>query len=204
MNPLFLIGIILLILVSIFFLFYEFIFLRDPERNIPSGENVVSPCDGKVISITPFHGQRIGKVKKGTFGRIYAPLKLVGKEGTVVSIFMSPLDVHVTRAPIAGKAVSVHHREGKFLRAFDERALIENEKAEILIKGKRTVLLILIAGMVARRITTFLTSGDAVKKGGRIGIITLGSQCTLVLPKTTKIIVKSGDRVRAGESIIAR
>lgn len=194
----------ILAMLILYLLFYELIFLRDPERTIPAGENIVSPCDGRVIAITPFKGRHIGTVKKGAFGRIYVPLAKVGKEGIIISIFMSPFDVHVTRSPIAGKVLSVEHKKGKFLRAFDERALAENEKAEILIAGKRTILVILVAGVIARRIRAFIAKGDTLRKGERIGIITLGSQSTLVLPKGMTVLVKAGDHVTAGESVIAR
>ena len=112
--------------------------------------------------------------------------------------------MHVNRAPIEGEVKYVKHSPGKFRLAKFFDACIENERTEILVVNKKTkVKVVQIAGFLARRIVTFARPGEWVKKGQRIGLIKLGSQCCLVLPSNVKVLVKDGQRVKAGSSIIA-
>lgn len=196
-------GIILLML-----LFWKYYFLRDPSRKITSGNNIISPADGKVLEILKFDGSKkdlgITKIRKGYLGKIKTTLKDVTNKGYIVSIFMSPLDVHVNRAPLQGKIIYQKHVKGKFHVAYDFWKSLENEKNEIVIEGKTKVKMIQIAGALARRIESFVKVGDMVVKGQRVGLINLGSQVTLIFSDRLKLNVKKGDKVKAGESIIAK
>ncbi|MEE8585726.1 MAG: phosphatidylserine decarboxylase, partial [Acidobacteriota bacterium] len=122
-----------------------------------------------------------------------------------LSIFLSIFDVHVSRAPIEGEIESQQYRPGRFLLAFDERASVENEQLALTIaNGGRRLRFSLIAGLVARRIVPWKKTGDRVAKGDRIGLIRFGSRVDVYLPAGCKPVVKRGDRVRGGASIIAR
>lgn len=154
------------------------IFFRDPPRRI--GDGYVSPADGKVIIID----------RKGGSQR--------------VCIFMSPLNVHVNRAPCDAKVVDMQYHEGTFAIASNKEAE-ENERMHWYLKGdKGKVEVVQIAGMVARRIVPYLEVGAEVKKGDRIGHIAFGSRVDLYLPKKVKLEVEVGQRVKAGSTTIGR
>jgi len=157
----------------------------------------VSPADGKIIRIMKIDRQEL-KVKKGYLGKIYTLSTDLKDPGFLVSIFMSPLNVHFQRAPIDGAIKKVKHTKGRFIAADTLRAL-NNEKNEIIIDD---IKVIQIAGFLARRISCFIKKNEKVKKGQRIGLINLGSQVTMLLPKNVKISVKEGQHVKAGETII--
>ena len=156
-------------------------FFRDPERTIPDDRQaVVSPADGKII-------------------------RLEQKENHIfLSVFLSVLDVHVTRAPIEGVITKGEYQEGRFRVAYDERASVENEQLVITIAGEHELTFSLIAGIVARRIRFWKEKGQKVSKGDRIGLIRFGSRVDVMLPLNCQCTVKIGDRVRAGSSVIAR
>ena len=157
-------------------------FFRDPERSIPQGPGlVVSPADGKVVAVVP------------------------DPEGPAVAIFLNVFDVHVNRAPIAGRVESVTYRRGRFLAAFDERAGDLNEQNELVLDGPAgRVRVRQIAGLIARRIVCRVTEGRTLGPGERVGIIRFGSRVDLDLPKGTAPTVLVGDRVVAGETVVAR
>ncbi len=156
-------------------------FFRDPERVIPAGPFAVSPADGKVVLIR----------RK--------------PENTQVCIFLNIFDVHVNRAPIAGKVVDVVYRKGKFLVASNEKASYENEMNTMTIDGDRTLVKFSqIAGLIARRIVCYKKPGDFVTAGERIGLIKFGSRVDMTLGPEWEIVVKEGQRVAGGSSIIAR
>jgi phosphatidylserine decarboxylase len=162
-------------------------FFRDPERAMPEGDNIfVSPADGKVILIQNVdEGEHIkcGAVK--------------------VSIFMSPLNVHVNRAPCDGVVESVVHTPGKFLSAFKHEASLENENIAMLLNTKYGKMLVRqVAGFVARRAVCRVKPGDTLKKGQRYGIIKFSSRLDVFLPKDADIKIKIGDKVKAGETVI--
>jgi len=193
---------IILLLFVLFLLFYLFIFLRDPERDIPSGNNITAPADGKVISIIKV-GKGNVELKKGLIGRVKILSSDVVNEGYLISIFMSLFNVHVNRAPINGKVISVKHKSGKFFMAFDVEKSFLNESNEIVMMTKLgKIKIIQIAGFLARRIKCFIKEKQNVNKGERIGMISLGSQVSLILPDKIRLRVKIGDRVKAGETII--
>lgn len=162
-------------------------FFRDPQRFPPSGHNLIlAPADGRVIGIEHnLHDDLL------TFRHM-------------VSIFMSPLDVHINRSPVEGRVVSVEHKPGKFHTAFQEKAARENEQVLVIIESMSgKIALRQVAGYIARRIVCHLQPGDRVKMGDRIGMIRFGSRVDLFLPDNISIVVKVGDRVVGGESVVA-
>ncbi len=173
----------LFIIITIFVIF----FFRDPERRIPEGESIfVSPADGKIILI------------KDTNEQIY--LNSYSKE---ISIFMSPFDVHVNRAPCDGKVTVVKHSRGKFIAAYKDESSLKNENVVMVLENQKgKVLVRQVAGFIARRIVCKTKVGDYLKRGDRYGMIKFGSRLDVYLPSFTKINVKVGDKVKAGETIL--
>ena len=162
-------------------------FFRDPRRAAPTDENlIVSPADGRVTRIE----------------------KLVPDEGnspTVVSIFLSPFDVHINRAPLAGVITSVSYTKGKFLMATREEASLVNEQNALTIKGARvTVVCKQIAGILARRIVCWKHAGDHLSLGERFGLIKFSSRTDLILPPEVEVLVREGLKVRGGVTVIGR
>ena len=167
------------------FLFY---FFRDPERKPPAGERaVVSPADGRVLAVVAEREERF----------LQAP-------ATRVSIFMSPLDVHVNRNPVSGTVERVEHTDGKFRAAFADKASLDNERNAVVVSGGgRRYLMVQIAGALARRIVCHVRPGDRVERGARFGLIMFGSRMDLFLPAGVRAVVRPGDRVRAGATVVA-
>ena len=165
-------------------------FFRDPERCPPDGEGlIVAPADGKVVSVT--------KVKQG---------QLMKKADSRVSIFLSPLDVHINRSPIGGKVDDVKHTRGKFIAAYKDEASERNEQnsLRLLDDRDREVEVVQVAGVVARRIVCRARKSDFLSRGARFGLIMFGSRTDLYLPTSTRIEVAEGQRVKGGETIIGR
>ncbi len=163
-------------------------FFRDPFREIPQGDGlVVSPADGKVVMVVP------------------TPLGHPAGEGsTQISIFLSVFDVHINRAPIAGKITDVLYTAGEFLPAFDDKASLRNEQNRAFIEGPEgRVGFTQIAGLIARRIVFRKKAGDVVARGEQVGLIRFGSRTDVFLPKGSTLNVKVGDRVSGGSSVIA-
>ena len=165
-------------------------FFRNPARSVPSDlAAIVSPADGKVILTDEVQEEEF---LKGPARR--------------VAIFMNIFDVHVNRAPVAGRVVACRHQPGRFLAAFKEEAERVNEQQATLWEtpsGAR-LLTVQIAGLLARRIIPAVAEGEVLPKGGAFGMICFGSRVDLYLPPNCDILVKTGDRVRAGESIVGR
>lgn len=163
-------------------------FFRDPERVPPSHPGaVISPADGRIV-----------------FSGDCPPGRYSAEPGKMVSVFMSVFDVHVNRAPVSGKVVAVLYNKGKFLAANVDKASLENEQNGVVIEtaeGGR-VSYVQIAGLIARRIVCDLSVGDAVKQGQRVGMIRFGSRVDVYLPASASLRVRTGDRVRAGESVM--
>lgn len=198
---------IALFIAAILALFALFLinFYRDPKRSIPKGNNIVSPADGKIISILTAKKNKT-TLKKGFIGGIEAFAGDIAPECIIISIFMSPFDVHVNRSPIEGRVISVKHTTGKYFAAFDLKNSLMNEKNEIIIKNGKIgkLKVIQIAGFLARRIICYAKKGDNLRKGQRIGKIVLGSQATLIIPsKKVKIKIKKWQKVVAGKTILA-
>ena len=162
-------------------------FLRDPEMNTPQADNiVVSPADGRVLFVKKINVN-----------------KYVNEEGTQISIFMSPLNVHVNRIPINGKIEFIEYIKGKYIAAFEDKASEENERSEFGIKSKYgKVFFTQVAGFVARRIVYTLKIGDDVTMGNRFGMIKFGSRVDVVVNNKWEAKVKKDDIVKAGETIL--
>ncbi len=163
-------------------------FFRDPDRSTPAGENLVmAPADGKIISI-----------------RQVEEKEYLGSTATLVSIFMSPLNVHVNRNPMTGTVGYLRYVKGEYFAAFEDKASEKNEQMVIGIENKRgRVLFKQIAGFVARRIVCTLTMGQQVKAGDRFGMIKFGSRVDVFIPAQTVVRAKVGDVTVAGETVLA-
>jgi phosphatidylserine decarboxylase len=163
-------------------------FFRDPVRKIPEDERLVlSPADGKVLMIDslPSHPDLPGPV-------------------TRVCIFLSLFDVHLTRAPLTGTVRRVDYHPGKFFPAYRDEAGKFNESNSLLIQGEKlAVFLKQIVGVAARRIKCFVRADDRIVRGQKIGLMYFGSRVEVFLPPGTKIKTDVGQKVKAGESVIA-
>lgn len=164
-------------------------FFRDPERvPSPASDAVLAPADGKVVEVGPFIGW------SGAGGE---PL-------TQIAIFMSPWDVHVNRAPLGGTVEGVEYRPGRFLAAWETAASLENEQAILHLRtAVGDIWMKQIAGFLARRVVTWVQSGDKVEAGERIGLIRFGSRVDLILPARFGVRVRPGQRTVAGVSVVA-
>ncbi len=173
--------------VFLFLCAFMIYFFRDPSRQPPSDPDVVvSPADGRVTRVS-----------------VLVPEQKAS--GTLVSIFLSPLDVHINRAPIAGKVTNISYTPGKFLMATDQRASLLNEQNALTIEGDGlTVVCKQIAGILARRIVCWKHEDDRVTLGERFGLIKFSSRTDLVLPENVKVLVTEGMKVRGGTTIIGR
>ena len=165
-------------------------FFRDPERVIPPGDNlVVSPADGKVVSIAELKGD-----------------PMLSDAALRVSIFLSPLDVHINRMPVAGKVEEIRYQPGKFLAAYKQEASRSNEQnaLKIIDQKGRHLEVVQIAGVVARRIICQVKRGQVLARGDRFGLIMFGSRTDTYLPAGCRLEVKEGQRVKGGETILGR
>jgi len=171
-----------LLLLGLFVLY----FFRDPQRTIPSDPKaIVSPADGRVMEIVeePFSGT----------------------PGRRISVFLSIFDVHVNRAPVAGRVSAIEYRKGQFYAAMRGRASAENEQNVIHVSGERgEVVFKQIAGWIARRILCWKAVGDSVTRGERVGMIRFGSRVDIWMPDGVEILVRPGQHVAGGSSILAR
>jgi len=176
------------LLLCLAMLSFTLYFFRDPER-VPPVESgcIIAPADGRVLLVQP------------------AESDFTGPSSMLVSIFMSPFNVHINRIPLDGTVTSLHYHPGMFMMAFDHRSLESNEKMEIGITGEKIKLLFYqVSGFLARRIVCELQEGDAVRQGNRFGMIRFGSRVDIMLPAHAVISVRPGERTRAGETVIAR
>jgi phosphatidylserine decarboxylase len=178
---------VFLLVLTITFLVLAFLvlnFFRDPERPIPAEPNaIVSPADGRIVQLAEeeFEGRLLRRL----------------------SIFMSPLDVHVNRAPIAGAIRSLNYKKGAFRVASQDLASVENEQNIFTLEGEQgEVVVKQIAGLLARRIVFWRSLGDSVARGERVGMIKFGSRVDVLVAPAVEWRVKVGDRVRAGSSIL--
>lgn len=162
-------------------------FFRDPQRTSPAESGViVSPADGRVTRVRPL-------------------IPNDANSAIVISIFLSPLDVHINRAPIAGTVENVTYTQGKFLMATKEDSSLVNEQNALTIRGEEiTIVCKQIAGVLARRIICWKRAGDRVALGERFGLIKFSSRTDLILPPGIQIEVTEGMRVRGGATVIGR
>ena len=165
---------------------FVFSFFRDPERLVPADTGaVVSPGDGRVVVVTEEEH--------------------AGRPGKRVSIFLAVWNVHVNRAPAAGTITKMEYRPGKFLAAMLERASVENEQNVFTLSTDAgEIVFKQIAGLIARRVVSWKKTGDKVVRGERIGLVRFGSRVDLWVPKEAEILVKLGDNVKGGSSVLAR
>ena len=177
-----------LLCVLLLLLVFTLSFFRDPDRTTPPGDNVViAPADGKIIEIKPVTED-----------------EYLHAEVVQVSIFMSPLNVHVNRYPLNGKVGYFRYVPGEFLAAFEGKASLRNERTHIGVENSYgRVLMKQIAGFVARRIVAEVQVGDRTTAGARFGMIKFGSRVDVLVDKKADIRVKLGERTVAGETIIA-
>jgi len=167
-------------------------FFRDPDRVVPSRQGaVVSPADGKIAVIAEVMPPR--------------ELALGGEKLTRVSVFLSVLDVHIVRTPVAGRISRSVYVPGKFLNAELDKASDENERQALVVETReaRKFGLVLIAGLIARRIVTFVGEGASVAAGERIGLIRFGSRVDVYLPAGAEVLVSVGQTAIGGETVLA-
>ncbi|MCP4581358.1 MAG: phosphatidylserine decarboxylase [candidate division Zixibacteria bacterium] len=158
------------------------LFFRDPDREIPEGDDlIVSPADGKIVGIE----------KSG--------------DSNVITIFLSVFNVHINRVPVSGIVKRLKYRRGKFKAAFNSEASSLNERFEIEIStDKGNVTVHQIAGLIARRVVCRLNEGQSVSKGDRFGLIRFGSRVDLFLPLSAQIDVKKGQHIKGALTVIGR
>ncbi|HYD48652.1 MAG TPA: phosphatidylserine decarboxylase family protein [Terriglobales bacterium] len=165
-------------------------FFRDPERVSSSDPAaILSPADGRVIKVTRCQDDAH-----------------LGTEAHLISIFMSPLDVHVNRIPCDGQIADIRYAAGSFLRAYADDASLGNERNAVFLDDAngRRICFVQVAGFVARRIVCHIKPGDVVRKGERYGMIRFGSRADIYLPLGAEPQVKVGDRTTAGVTVLAR
>ena len=175
-----LLGILLTLFIAFFF--------RNPKRKIPSLQNIIlSPADGRII--------HLGECEEDRF---------LKERALKVSIFMSLFDVHINRAPVSGKVLEKSYYPGQFLVANAEKSSLLNEQNAFILEteDRLKILLIQIAGFVARRIVCYAKAGDTLRMGEIFGMIRFGSRIDLYLPKEVKPNIRVGQHVKGGESII--
>jgi len=172
--------------VAVLLALFVFSFFRDPERVIPAEPGaVVSPGDGRVV--------------------VVAEEENAGRPGKRVSIFLAVWNVHVNRSPAAGTITKMEYRPGKFLAAMRERASVENEQNIFTLSTEAGELMFKqIAGLIARRVVSWKKAGEKVARGERIGLVRFGSRVDLWVPRDAEILVKVGENVKGGSSVLAR
>jgi phosphatidylserine decarboxylase len=173
---------------GILFSLFVAYFFRNPRREIPKLQNIIlSPADGRIVDV--------GECEEGRF---------LKEKVLKVSIFMSLFDVHLNRVPISGKVLERNYLPGRFFVASVEKSSLLNEQNAVILEteDRMKILLIQIAGFVARRIVCYAKTGDTLRKGEIFGLIRFGSRVDLYLPPAVKPIVRVGQHVKGGESII--
>jgi phosphatidylserine decarboxylase len=181
-------GIGWLAILFVFITFFIVWFFRNPERSFQEEEKVlISPADGKIIKIenVEVNGTISGRFKK-------------------ISIFMNVFNVHVNRAVYSGKIETINYLEGKFFSANLDKASLDNERNEIMIRSEdgHSIWMVQIAGLIARRIVCWVNVGTTIKKGERFGLIRFGSRVDVYLPEDSQISVKLRDNVKAGQTVL--
>jgi phosphatidylserine decarboxylase len=163
-------------------------FFRNPRRAVPNDPRaLVSPADGKILSVERVFESRVLK-----------------EDAQKISIFMGLTDVHVNRIPCDGRIVGRYYYPGKFFSAFKEKASLDNEQNALVLETPqgRRVMFVQIAGLIARRIVTWVREGDRVERGRRYGLIRFGSRMDVYVPLTVCVTVKAGDRVAGASSVL--
>lgn len=176
----------LLVSLVVFLLVLQF--FRNPDRNMNLGDShVLCPADGKIVAIEEIVEDEYYKDKR-----------------QLVSVFMSPLNVHVNRYAISGTVAYFKYHEGAYLVASHPKSSTENERTTVVVEnGKQSVLLRQIAGYVARRIVTYCKVGDQAQQGGEFGFIKFGSRVDIILPTDAAVNVQLGQIVKGGVTVVA-
>jgi phosphatidylserine decarboxylase len=166
----------------VLFAFFCIFFFRDPNIKITNSENsILSPCNGTVMDTEETENEKI------------------------IRVFLSVFSVHLQRSPVDGTVTSISHKDGKFLAAWNPQAHILNEQNTFIIQGPDgTYTVRQVAGFLARRCVSWVKAGDTLKAGDKIGMIKFSSQVDLHLPKSASVLVKKGDKVRAGITIAGK
>jgi phosphatidylserine decarboxylase len=175
-------------LIALFLTGFVFYFFRDPERISPDDEDVVvAPADGKIILVEKIFDDRF-----------------VNEHVYKISIFMSVFDVHVNRIPFAGEVEKIQYGPGSFYAANTDQGGLANEHCGVILTTKKNFryAVVQIAGLVARRIVCWVEKGDTIERGKRFGMIRFGSRVDLYFPQNMQLEVSSGQRVKAGETVI--
>lgn len=162
-------------------------FFRDPARDCPTDDRlIISPADGRVVVVAPVEpGQK--------------------SSPTQISIFLSPMNVHINRAPLAGELVEVVYKPGAFHVASRDIASVENEQNIVTIRGRYvTVVFRQIAGLLARRVVLWKKQGDRVNLGERVGLMKFSSRMDVIVPNEVEVLVRKGDTVVGGITPIGR
>tara|TARA_B100001540_G_C15533425_1_gene518008 strand:+ start:92 stop:733 length:642 start_codon:yes stop_codon:yes gene_type:complete len=180
----------IIFLISFFLAIFTLWFFRDPERYFDSQDNqVLSAADGKIC----FIGEGTAPIETG-----------IDHKMNKVSIFMNVFNVHINRSPVDGQIEKIIYKKGKFFNASLDKASEHNERNSFIIKTSNDkIVVVQIAGLIARRILSFISEGDKIDKGDRVGLIRFGSRVDIYFPPTYDIKVKQDDVVVAGETIIA-
>ncbi|MFK7806998.1 MAG: phosphatidylserine decarboxylase [Saprospiraceae bacterium] len=188
--------------------YYQIWFLRQPERNIPFGEShFISPANGKVAAVTHWQGDSLAWIKDA--GVVEVLTEDIADKGWLIAIEMDITNVHYQRAPIGSKLIKEDYTEGKFRNALVKTNAfgfrLENERNSLLFKTEEGLKykVVQIAGLLARRIVDYVEPDQEVGQGDVIGLIKLGSQVVLILPDGVNPLVKTGDVVIDGETILA-
>lgn len=170
--------VVLFVSIALFMAF----FFRDPKRVVPTDPGlIVAAADGRVTRIE------------------------TNEHGKLVSVFLSPLDVHINRSPISGRIIEIAYTQGKKIPATSDTASLVNERNSLVIEGKDvTVTCIQIAGILARRIVCWPKSGDNLLRGQKFGLIKFSSRTDILMPANVEITVNVGDKVKGGETIIGK
>ena len=182
------IGYDIISLITLFLTGFVVYFFRDPERISPNDEDVVvAPADGKIILIEKIFDDRF-----------------VNDHVYKVSIFMSVFDVHVNRIPFAGKIEKIQYAPGSFYAANTDQGGLANEHCGVILTTEKDFryAVVQIAGLIARRIVCWVEKGDTIERGKRFGMIRFGSRVDLYLPQNMQIEVSTGQRVKAGETVL--
>ena len=172
------------------FTLFSAYFFRNPERVIPEDSAAyLSPADGRVL--------KVERVKEDRY---------LFREMQKISIFMSPLNVHVNRVPRSGTVVDVIYHPGRFVSANLDKASLENEQAATIVKDLegRIYMFVQIAGFIARRIVNYARAGKEIEAGQRVGLIRFGSRLDVYLPVEAEVLARPGELTRAGETILGR
>lgn len=187
-NQQWIITLVFVVTIIMFYLVAQF--FRNPKREINKNENhILAPVDGKVVAIE----------------KVFEP-EFVNEERLQVSIFMSPLNVHVTRHPVGGKILYSKYHPGKFLVAWHPKSSEENERTTVVVKTKKfgNLLYRQIAGAVARRIVNYAKEGETAVQGSDSGFIKFGSRVDIFLPLDAEVLVEINEKVKGGKSIISK